>query len=150
ALEAMRPRLPALQHVILIEGDASDPRTLAALEARGRAAPIGPQVVVPGDIAGLVYTSGTTGKPKGVMLSHRNFTSNVAATLSSFPLYETDCSLSFLPWAHVYGQTVELHLLVGAGASTAFNQDVAQLMDDLQEVQPTILVAVPRIFNRIH
>ncbi len=150
ALEAMRSRLPALQHVVLIEGDASNPRSLAALAARGRAAPIGPQVVVPGDLAGLVYTSGTTGKPKGVMLSHRNFTSNIAATLSSFPLYETDSSLSFLPWAHVYGQTVELHLLVGTGASTAFNQDPTQLMDDLQEVRPTILVAVPRIFNRIH
>lgn len=150
ALEAMRPRLPALQHVIFIEGEASSPRTLAALEVQGRATPMAPQVVVPGDMADLVYTSGTTGKPKGVMLTHRNLTSNIAATLSSFPIFETDRSVSFLPWAHVYGQTGELHLFIAAGASTAFNQDIAQLMQDLQEVKPTMLIAVPRIFNRIH
>jgi long-chain acyl-CoA synthetase len=149
-LAAMQPRLPALQHVLAIEGPASDPRTVAAIEQRGRAAPLPPHAIDPHDIAGLVYTSGTTGFPKGVMLSHHNLTTNINAALAVFPLSEHDRSLSFLPWAHVFGQVCELHILVGAGASTAFNVDTNQLIEDLHEVKPTILVAVPRIFNRIH
>src|SRR5690606_29325375 len=74
----------------------------------------------------------------------------IEATLANFPITEQDRSLSFLPWAHVYGQTTELHLLTACGASTAFNENVEKLMDDLAEVKPTILVAVPRIFNKIH
>jgi len=104
----------------------------------------------PDDIAGLVYTSGTTGMPKGAMLSHGNLTTNVLATVADFPISQDDRTLSFLPWAHVYGQVVELHILIAAGGSTAFNTDTARLIEDLKVVKPTILVAVPRIFNQIH
>ncbi len=149
-LDEMQPRLPALRHVIQIEGSASDARTMAALAAEGRAHPAPTRPAAPEDLAGLVYTSGTTGLPKGVMLTHHNLTSNIEATLESFPLVEDDRSLSFLPWAHVYGQVCELHMLIGAGASTAFNTNTEHLIEDLAEVKPTILVAVPRIFNRIH
>ncbi|HET9990651.1 MAG TPA: AMP-binding protein, partial [Kofleriaceae bacterium] len=76
--------------------------------------------------------------------------SNVIATTSVFPILAEDRTLSFLPWAHVYGQVVELHILMSVGASTAFNDDTNRLLDDLVEVKPTILVAVPRIFNKIH
>jgi long-chain acyl-CoA synthetase len=61
-----------------------------------------------------------------------------------------DRTLSFLPWAHVYGQVCELHILIAAGASTAFNTDTERLLEELREVRPTLLVAVPRIFNRLH
>ena len=150
AVDEMRPRLPALRHVICIESPVEDVRSLAAILARGRASPIAPVHAAFDDIAGFVYTSGTTGKPKGVMLTHGNLASNVAASTSVFPIVPDDRTVSFLPWAHVYGQTVELHILLAAGASTAFNDDVTRLLDDLREVKPTILVAVPRIFNRIH
>jgi len=150
ALEAMRPRLPALRHVLVLEGNDHDPRSVAALQRIGRNAPVASHDSAPEDVAGLVYTSGTTGKPKGVMLTHANLTSNIAATLSAFPFVATDRTLSFLPWAHVYGQVCELHMLIATGASTAFNNDTEHLLDDLREVKPTILVAVPRIFNRLH
>jgi len=150
AIEEMRPRLPALRDVITIEGDAADPHSLAALEERGRAHPVPAHSPDPEDLAGLIYTSGTTGFPKGAMLTHRNLTSNAVATVSEFPIIADDRTMSFLPWAHVYGQVVELHILITAGGSTAFNTNQEQLIADLQEVKPTILVAVPRVFNKLH
>lgn len=150
AIADMHERLPALEHVIVIEAPESDPRSMAALQARGRATPFPPRSPRPDDVAGLVYTSGTTGWPKGVMLTHGNLTSNVAATLDAFPLDRADRTVSFLPWAHVYGQVTELHILIAAGASTAFNADVEHLVDDLKDIRPSMLVAVPRIFHRLH
>jgi long-chain acyl-CoA synthetase len=149
-LDGMRPRLPALRHVFEIEGADDDPRSFAALRRIGRAQPVLPVYPEPDAIAGLIYTSGTTGRPKGVILTHRNLASNVAATISSFPIVAEDRTLSFLPWAHAYGQTGELHCLIAVGASTAFNDDINRLTEDLGEVRPTMLVAVPRIFNKIH
>jgi long-chain acyl-CoA synthetase len=148
ALEAMRSRLPALRHVLVLEGEGAS--SLAALSQLGRAKPVVPYLAKPSEVAGLVYTSGTTGFPKGVVLTHANLTSNVTSTVNAFPLGPTDRTLSFLPWAHVYGQVCELHILIAAGASTAFNTNTEHLLDDLRSVQPTILVAVPRIFNKLH
>jgi long-chain acyl-CoA synthetase len=85
-----------------------------------------------------------------VLLTHANLTSNIAASATVFPLAPEDRTLSFLPWAHLYGQVVEVHFLISRGASTALNSDVSKLMDELLEVRPTMLVAVPRIFNRIY
>jgi long-chain acyl-CoA synthetase len=150
ALDAMRPRLPALRHVFDLEGPADDPRSCAALRRIGRERPVAAVHPAPESVAGLVYTSGTTGRPKGVMLTHRNLTFTIAATVASFPLSPEDRTVSFLPWAHAYGQVGELHILIAIGASTAFNDDIARLVDDLREVRPTILVAVPRIFHKIH
>ncbi|HEY5956747.1 MAG TPA: long-chain fatty acid--CoA ligase [Polyangiaceae bacterium] len=104
----------------------------------------------PDDLAAIIYTSGTTGAAKGVMLSHRNITSNALAGASLFTIDSTDRSLSFLPWAHAFGQTVDLHLLLGAGVAVAINDDVSNLLPNLKLARPTILVAVPRVFNRIH
>ncbi|HEU5058172.1 MAG TPA: long-chain fatty acid--CoA ligase [Kofleriaceae bacterium] len=149
-IEALRPTLPALEFVITLDGATGDPMSFASLLARGAEvlAPLAPQD--PSDVAGFIYTSGTTGLPKGVILTHRNFMSNVAAVHQVFPLEPTDVSLSFLPWAHAYGQTIELHIMVSMGAATAFNRDVAHLLDDMADVKPTILVTVPRVFNRLH
>jgi len=154
SLVAMKPRLPALRHVITIEADAGDPRSLAAVISAGPPRdPVAPGLahqIAPDDVAGLIYTSGTSGTPKGVMLTHRNLVSNALACVAGFPIEPDDRTISFLPWAHVYGQVVELHILIAAGASTAFNTDTEHLLDDLREVKPTILVAVPRIFNKLH
>ena len=106
--------------------------------------------VTPSDIAGLVYTSGTTGNPKGVMLSHSNFCTNVIASGSRFDFGASDRALCFLPWAHSYGQTAELYTFISIGASMAINDEVPNLVDNLAVVKPTVLVAVPRIFNRIY
>jgi long-chain acyl-CoA synthetase len=146
ALRALLGEIPTLAHVIAIDEPTGWPELLA----RGRARPVPSLRPAPESVAGFVYTSGTTGTPKGVMLSHDNLTSNVAAATEVFPVAAEDRTVSFLPWAHSYGQVVELHILLSSGASAAFNRDVAHLADDLAEVHPTILVAVPRIFHKIH
>ena len=149
-LESMRARLPSLRDVIWIEGPTHDDRSMSAIMAHHAMHPVPAYHAAPDEVAGLVYTSGTTGMPKGAMLSHANLTSNVLATIAEFPISPTDRTLSFLPWAHVYGQVVELHILIAAGGSTAFNTNITHLIEDLADVKPTILVAVPRIFNQIH
>ncbi len=102
------------------------------------------------DVAGYIYTSGTTGLPKGVLLRHRNFAYNVSAIHAIFPLSPDDRSLSFLPWAHSFGQVIELHTLFSMGSSMAIAESVPQIIPNLAEVHPTMLIAVPRIFNRIY
>jgi long-chain acyl-CoA synthetase len=108
--------------------------------------------IAPGksDVACLIYTSGTTGNPKGVILSHFNIASNVSAIHEVFPMSESDRSLSFLPWAHSFGQTAELHTLLSMGASLAIAEAVDKIIDNLAEVKPTLIFSVPRIFNRIY
>jgi long-chain acyl-CoA synthetase len=102
------------------------------------------------DTACFIYTSGTTGNPKGVILSHGNIASNVSAMHEVFPMSSMDRSLSFLPWAHSFGQTVELHGLFSMGASIAICESVDKILDDLAETKPTLLFSVPRIFNKIY
>ncbi|WP_236520190.1 AMP-dependent synthetase/ligase [Sandaracinus amylolyticus] len=149
-LLAMQPELPALQYVIGIDLPEDDPRSFATLAREGVASPVPARSPDPSVTAGLIYTSGTTGKPKGVILSHGNLASNVVAMSRVFPLEPTDRTLSFLPWAHSFGQVAELHLAVSIGASLALNDALPRLLENLSEVRPTLLVAVPRIFNRIY
>ena len=101
-------------------------------------------------MAALIYTSGTTGNPKGVILTHGNVASNVSAAHEVFPMERADRSLSFLPWAHVFGQTAELHALISCGASMAICEGVDKIIDNMGEIQPTLLFSVPRIFNKIY
>jgi long-chain acyl-CoA synthetase len=102
------------------------------------------------DTCCLIYTSGTTGNPKGVILTHGNITSNVNAVHDVFPMKEDDRSLSFLPWAHSFGQTCELHCLFSRGASMALAESTQKIIDNLAEVKPTLLFSVPRIFNKLY
>jgi len=147
---AFGDRLADLDHVIAFEpGDTEGAAWFGDLGTDTEAT-VAPAEVTPADIAGFVYTSGTTGKPKGVLLSHANLAHNVSAITDVFPLVPDDRTLSFLPWAHAFGQTVELHAVVAMGASTAFAEATHKLMDNLGEVQPTMLVSVPRIFTRIY
>jgi long-chain acyl-CoA synthetase len=124
--------------------------SFAALEARGQGRQVAPLRVDGATTCGFIYTSGTTGNPKGVLLSHGNIASNVNAVESLFPIREADCSLSFLPWAHSFGQTCELHCLLSRGATVAIAESIDKLGENLLEVRPTILFCVPRLFNRIY
>ncbi|HMJ13179.1 MAG TPA: long-chain fatty acid--CoA ligase [Polyangiaceae bacterium] len=147
-LVAMKAKLPALEHVIGLESGGD--HAYAALLGRGEAKPVPTLQPEPSETAGLIYTSGTTGKPKGVILSHGNICSNINAVHEIFEHEMEDLSLAFLPWAHSFGQTCELHSLVSSGCALAINDDVANLVANLAEVKPTVLFAVPRIFNRIY
>src|SRR3989442_353892 len=115
--------------------------TYGALLASGHtAARVDP---TPDEVATLLYTSGTTGNPEGVLLTHANIASNVSAAAQLFPIRHTDRSLSILPWAHAFGQTGELHTFVSRGASIAICEGVDKILENLAEVKPTILACVP-------
>eukprot|EP00943_MAST-04B_sp_MAST-4B-sp1_P007339 g7339.t1 len=108
-------------------------------------------IITPQNIASLIYTSGTTGKPKGVMLTHENICSNISAVTDLFheKIDSSTVTLSILPWAHVYGQTMELHNIINAGGSMGItNRDT--IMEDIQKVKPTVLLTVPMMYNRIY
>ena len=103
----------------------------------------------PARLATIVYTSGTTGKSKGVMLSHHNLISNAAGSLRCFDVYPGDTFLSFLPLSHCLERTAGYFVPVMAGATVAYARSVQQLQEDLALVRPTVLITVPRIFERI-
>ncbi|WP_297811777.1 AMP-dependent synthetase/ligase [uncultured Methylophaga sp.] len=104
----------------------------------------------PHQLASIIYTSGTTGRPKGVMLSHHNMLSVAAGSLQYFDILPDDLFLSFLPLSHTLERTAGYYLPIMAGASVAYSRGIPQLADDIRLVRPTILIAVPRIFERIY
>ena len=150
-VHAFRGELPRLEHLVVVDG-RGDAKSLSFAELLDRGRGKICDLVDPGpdSIAGLIYTSGTTGLPKGVLLTHKNFAYNVSAIHAIFPLTPDDRSLSFLPWAHSFGQTVELHGLFSMGASMGLAESVPKIVENLAEIQPTLLISVPRIFNRIY
>ena len=101
-------------------------------------------------LASIVYTSGTTGRPKGVMLSHYNMLAVAHAAAASVDVYQQDLFLSFLPLSHTLERTAGYYLPMMAGATVAHARSVAQLAEDLVQIRPTVLIAVPRIFERVH
>ena len=102
------------------------------------------------DLAALVYTSGTTGSPKGVMLTHRNVLSNLRGVLLSLQPWSGETLLSFLPLSHTFERTASYYLAVGCGLTLAFNRSIANLADDLKTIRPSILMSVPRVYDMIY
>ena len=100
-------------------------------------------------LATIVYTSGTTGRPKGVMLSHDNILSNTASALTVLATGHDDIFMSFLPLSHTFERTCGYYLTVMSGSTVAYARSIPQLAEDLQTVRPTMLVSVPRIYERI-
>jgi long-chain acyl-CoA synthetase len=146
----LKEKAPSIQFVIGLSLPKTEPLSYAALLESGAKAPSPSIDPAPKDTACLIYTSGTTGNPKGVILSHGNLISNINAVQGMLPLNDEDRSLSFLPWAHSFGHTCELHCLLSRGASMAICEAVDKIIANLAEVQPTVLMSVPRIFNRIY
>ena len=149
-LDDLRKDLPELGQIVVIRGEAGgDSISWAEMQARGADNPIDTVEPASEDLACLIYTSGTTGQPKGVMLSHGNITSNVNVFPDMFDIGPDDRTASFLPWAHSFGQTIDLHFMIGAGASAGLTS-AQTLMDDLADLKPTILVSVPAVYNRLY
>lgn len=149
-LRAIKKEVPLLERVIGLELATSDADSYAGVLELGARNPKDPEDPDPSRVAGFIYTSGTTGMPKGVVLTHANFCANVNSVQDLFDFGPTDRSLSFLPWAHSFGQTGELHALLSRGCAVAINDEISNLLANLAVVKPTLLLAVPRIFNRIY
>ena len=101
------------------------------------------------ELATIIYTSGTTGKPKGVMLSHHNIVYNAYTILQSIPVFQQDVALSFLPLSHIFERTAGFYFMT-AGCTVAYSRSIPLLPDDLKFIHPTIMVAVPLIYERIY
>ncbi len=156
--------LDSLQRVVVV--DAADAAaTLACCAAgderlvplshwlrRGEAASAArqPVALAPEALATIVYTSGTTGRPKGVMLSHRNILETAYAGLRSVAVFPSDRFLSFLPLSHMFERTAGYYLTMMAGACVAFNRSIPELPEDMAAIRPTVMITVPRIFERAH
>ena len=107
------------------------------------------------DLATIIYTSGTTGNPKGVKLTHKNIVSNLEGIRNSFPdinkiLNENDRTVSFLPWAHCYGQNCELNSTLVTGSSMYLSSGPDNLLNEMNHIKPTLLFSVPALFNRMY
>lgn len=102
-----------------------------------------------GKLASIIYTSGTTGRPKGVMLSHTNMLENAYAAAQCFPIYTDDVLLSFLPMSHTLERTCGYYGTVMSGAQVAFARSVLHLAEDLLSMRPSVLISVPRIYERV-
>ena len=159
ALRTVRDQLGSVKRFVSIDRlrDSAEPRLkcmdeflpkTAQLQAEGANDPL--HGICSNELASIIYTSGTTGKPKGVMLSHANMLINAHACLGFFLVNENDIFLSFLPLSHTFERTVGYYLSVMAGAKVAFARSVAQLSGDLHIIRPTILISVPRIYERIY
>lgn len=106
--------------------------------------------VKPDDLSCLIYTSGTTGNPKGVMLTHSNFSSNIKAAVGRFPFEEGDRHLSFLPLCHSFERTGGYLAALATGVIIIYAQSVDTVTRDIVEVKPTLLLAVPRLYEKIY
>jgi long-chain acyl-CoA synthetase len=159
---AVRSRLPELRLVIRMDMDAASPAYGAVqswvqltLNERDRATDsvqrfrLAALEVRPEDTASILYTSGTMGTPKGVVLTHSNIASNVQASERLFPLGGHDVGLSFLPLSHIYERTLDYYYF-WRGVSIAYAESNEALARNLLEVQPTVLGVVPRVLEKVH
>ena len=104
----------------------------------------------PSDLAALVYTSGTTGRPKGVMLTHENILENAKGVMGNIRPAPQDTWFSFLPLSHTFERTTTYYLAMGMGNQIFFNRNILQIVDDLKYVRPSILMSVPRIYETVY
>jgi len=158
-IREIKGRLPELRHVIVFDDVAGADETIpfGNLAIRGR------QVrsrhpnwrdqaldVAPEDLATIIYTSGTTGDPKGVMLTHGNITSNVVSSVTLLSISETDECLSFLPLSHIFERMVGHYTMLHRGVTISYASSTDAVAAEMAEIKPTIMAAVPRLYEKIY
>ncbi|MGE3809766.1 MAG: AMP-binding protein [Gemmataceae bacterium] len=157
--------LPLLETVVLFEGDALARVSNAGVRLRswGEFLLTGQRALASvqgdlerrhddltlNDLATIMYTSGTTGVPKGVMLTHGNLLSNAEAMHELQPLGPEDLLLSWLPYSHIYGRTVDHYRSLVEGATIALGESAETVVQNLKDVQPTHMSAVPRFYEKV-
>ncbi len=163
---AIRGEIPSLAHVVVFDdkgivenGSFSRFGALAAAGAEAGPASGGmPHALSPGeapaissgDPATIVYTSGTTGAPKGVILSHGNILFDAFSALRRFRVGPDDTFLSFLPLCHMLEKTCGYYAMLFAGATIAYAEGISTIVSDVQKIRPTIIIVVPRVVEKIY
>ena len=156
-IRGVRGDLPSLRHVIICDGDPGEDLSFDALVEEGRQIEESQgrekfdqllKSPKPDDLATIVYTSGTTGDPKGAMLTHGNLTSNVVAAGELLPMREGDIALCILPLTHILERMVDF-VLLNRGCGIAYNDDLTNVAQSLQEIRPHFFAAVPRLYEKM-
>ncbi len=154
-IDRIRESCPELRHVLVIDGEAPGAITIDELRRRGDAAdaeevPRRVQAVASDDVATIVYTSGTTGPPKGCLLTHANLLAAAAMYTSQLDLEEVQPVIyMFLPLAHVLSRVAQIVVLDVGGTLVYWRGDASRVLDEIAETEPTHFVAVPRIYEKI-
>jgi long-chain acyl-CoA synthetase len=156
----LREKLQTLQKVIVMEGSVDDDFVVTFDDVRAMGRDLDQEepklyeertsAVSPDDLATLVYTSGTTGMPKGVELTHSNIAWTVRSLQQVVKANEYDRSLSFLPLSHILERLVSHFSQIANGTTTWFAESIDTLVRDLQDCQPTLMVAVPRVWEKAY
>jgi len=160
-IAGIRAECPTLQHVITLEGSGKFPEGTLTLEDVIARADLEPanriawrdamQAIDRDHMATVIHTSGTTGNPKGAMLSHGNMLFNYEAANQVVDFYETDVFLSFLPLSHIYGRIVDEVVALGRGAAVVYAEAlIERLPANMVEVRPTVMGSVPRLYERVY
>lgn len=152
----LQPYLADIEHLQLVVclGDLADaaiehPKLISLSAWQQTGAKLRTDYLEPNALASIVYTSGTTGKPKGVMLSHRNLLRNMQVVPACADFASTDVFLSFLPLSHTLERSAGYYLPMILGASVAYSRSIPQLGADLNTIKPTVLISVPRIYEQV-
>jgi long-chain acyl-CoA synthetase len=158
-IQEILPHLDALRHVVVFDESAAGRDTLSFAEVsrRGRQARGGAPTwradalsAKPDAIATIIYTSGTTGDPKGVMLTHGNITSNVVSCVTLLDISERDECLSFLPLSHIFERMVGHYTMLHRGVTISYASSTETVAAEMLEIRPTIMAAVPRLYEKIY
>lgn len=150
-------RVPQLEKIILLDGDDSHDHIMNLEEflRRGRKLPPAcvERILADGrreDIATIVYTSGTTGEPKGAILTHDNILSNIEACCHLIKMDDGDECLSFLPLSHIFERMAGYYMMLHQGVTISYAENVDTVPANLIEIQPTIVISVPRLYEKIY
>jgi long-chain acyl-CoA synthetase len=160
-IQEIRAQVPSLKHVIAFDAGATGPGVTplekvyaegAAAEAAGEGKNFRAEAlsVKPGDLATIIYTSGTTGDPKGVMLTHGNIYSNCANAIPQLDVRPDDSTLSFLPLSHIFERMAGHYAIFMCGCTINYAESIDTLVVNLGEVKPTIVMAVPRVYEKVY
>jgi long-chain acyl-CoA synthetase len=160
-IQQVRSECRTLRHVIGFgaAARAGEDVTLEQIRRKGQAADNAQRsreyrehalAVKPDDIATIIYTSGTTGEPKGVALSHDNIYSNVMAAAAVIPFGGNDTCLSFLPLSHIFERMAGHYLMLHTGTSIAYAESIDTVPANMQEVHPTLVLSVPRLYEKMY
>ncbi|HET6381838.1 MAG TPA: long-chain fatty acid--CoA ligase [Armatimonadota bacterium] len=151
------PRLKSLETAVVMDGKTSDDERVQGLDEmvrRGEESDFDEtkvrelcERVAPDDLASVVYTSGTTGDPKGAMLTHQNFMSNVNSVVKILQVHPNDVFLSFLPLNHVFERLGGYYLPIRTGATIVYAESALRVKQNLPEVRPTVMIGVPRLYD---
>lgn len=156
--KGIRGNLPSIRHAFVFDAvDAEGVVPMSRLEESGRAAATGPaddpaywNIGDPDSVCSIIYTSGTTGNPKGVVLTHRNFVSNITNVTKVVDFGPGDVCLSFLPLSHVLERMAGYYSMLLRGAGIYYARRFDTLAEDLALARPTMMISVPRLYEKIH